>query len=181
MDDEKYLIILKDVLIKHSIEGLFGCFNKDIYNDFPIVNIEGERFERYKYLYSFILRHVQLSLKVAEDTEYKPKLLVLKGFIDKLDSYGLDVHLTPEMSEKEQRESIRKLDEEKVLFSKTLSDAVNVLKQDKETLRFILAFGRLCYRFNEYQAPFRLSAEEATRDAMGLSDHYQELINHLMQ
>lgn len=43
MDDEKYIVILKDILIKHSIERLFGCFNKDIYDNFPIIDIDGKK------------------------------------------------------------------------------------------------------------------------------------------
>ena len=181
MNDQKYIAILKNILTTRSVEALFKCYNQDIYSNFPTLFIDGDSFERYRYLYNFILNNLSFSLLAAEDTEYKPKLLLVKTFIDEIDSYGLNIHLTPEMSEKEHRESIQKLDAEKALFSKTISNAINTLKADKEILKFILAFGRLCYRFNEYQAPPRLSIEQATRDAMGLSDHYQELIDHLTQ
>ena len=179
MNDETYIGLLKKILKASGVGGVLYHFNEDIYSDFPTINIDGKPFERYKYLYKFMLGNLSLLLTIAESDEQKSNLKTLKKFIYELDAYGLDIHLTPEMTEEETTDAITKLDDEKTLFARTMSEAITTYKNRKEYLRFVLAFGRLCYRFNEYQAPRRLTYEEAVKDAMGLSDHYAELIDEL--
>jgi hypothetical protein len=178
MDKTSYKIALKNMLQRGGYSMLLNYFNKDIYADLPTISIDGKNFERYKNLYSFILFNINLACEVSDNND-NLELMLVKTSIEKLNQYGLDIHLTPDMSDTVQKNLIEKLDNEKILFSQTLKESINIFHNKKESLMLILAFARLCYRFNEYQAPLRISAEMAMKDAMGLTDHYQELIDSL--
>lgn len=76
---------------------------------------------------------------------------------------------------------LAKLDKGKALFKKKLIDEFTTNIKDTADRNLILRWaGKLYRKVHGFQAPPRLSAEQAMRDAMGSSDHYLEMVIEIM-
>lgn len=75
---------------------------------------------------------------------------------------------------------IKLLDEDLIKFAGYLQTGyLNLVREEAKI--FLKLFSNLIYNFHGYQAPFRLDMKTAFRDAAGLTDHFSELWEKLIE
>lgn len=135
--------------------------------------------ERFLFL-SFHVDAVEKAVMKAFGEEHKEtgRLKKLQKSLASLDDdCGTDIHLTPHMDEKEHSEGLAAIDADKLKFAGILKTGLKANEGGFQT--FLIEWARLIYRFNEYQAEARDNPYQAQLDAMGLSDHFSELLDKL--
>lgn len=146
------------------------------------LNVEPDSFPE-KDRYIFLSKHLHVAdiaarKALGDDSTEAKKIGQLQKSVARLDDEcGTDIHLVPGTPREVQNKQIAELDNDKVKFALILKEELP--KNEGAFEAFLIEYARLVYRFNEYQAPFRTSGHQAMLDAMGLSDHFSELLDNI--
>lgn len=89
---------------------------------------------------------------------------------------GHGKHLEPWMSLEEHEKCLRILDVERECFKEIVKETLEALKGNRVLISFFLSIARISFALNGYQGPLRYDAAKASRDAMGLTDLFSEMM-----
>jgi hypothetical protein len=134
--------------------------------------------------YIFLWHHlyaigVTANAAFRESSGESKKVTQLQRSMDRLDDEcGTDICLSPSMSDHELDEKLALVDADKVKFAAILKEELG--KNAGAFRTFLIEYARLVYQFNGYQAEARTDVAMAMLDSMGVSDHFQELLDTLM-
>ena len=112
-------------------------------------------------------------------TEKERISLLAHGMYELDTKCGIDEELTPDLTYEETQEVLMMLDIDEDKFRNIIVKYLKLMKTDEPIKDYFLAFARLIYTFNGYQAKSRPTAKQALEDAYGLSDPFGEMIEQI--
>lgn len=115
------------------------------------------------------------------DAEWARIGVIARAMYDLESGIGLPLqHLVPELSQEETQRRLALLDQGRARFGQILKEAFTktLLYADRNLL--IAWASKVYYHVHGFQAPPRFDAALATRDAMGQTDHFRELLDDVL-
>ncbi len=89
--------------------------------------------------------------------------------------------VTPDISEEEKEKRCKVYDRARVVFQEILENAFTQLELFSDRNLLILWARMVYYHVHGFQAPLRQDPNTAIEDAMGTSDHFNELLNRAIE